>query len=270
MRFSFCQKELNIDVNEFVVSGASKRGWTTWLTGAVDKRVKAIAPMVIDVLNMPLSLQYQIETWGDYSIEIQDYVNLGIPQESATPEGKEISTMIDPYSYRENLDMPKMLLMGTNDPYWVVDNVKNYVDDIPGTNILHYVPNAGHDLGDGQESMAALSSFVGFTLNDVDYPKSSWTLASKKKNVDVTIRSTADRLLDVIVWTASSEDKDFRNDTWTSKRLGIRHKSKIKVKQPYPEKGYQAFYVDLKYENVIGQKYTQSTRVFVLDPEGVL
>lgn len=266
----FAKRELNREVNEFVVSGASKRGWTTWLTGAIDKRVKAIAPMVIDVLNMPVSLQYQIETWGDYSIEIQDYVNLGIPQESETPDGKEITTMIDPYSYRNDLNMPKMLLMGTNDPYWVVDNVKNYFDDIPGTNILHYVPNAGHGLGDGQQSMTALSSFVGFTLNNVDYPRSDWTFASKKKNVNVSIRATADRLLDVVVWTASSEDKDFRNDTWTSKSLGIHHKSKIKVKQNYPKNGYQAFYVDLKYENVAGQEYTQSTRVFVVDSQGVL
>ena len=52
----FAKQRLSHEVKRFVVSGASKRGWTTWLTGAADSRVVAIAPMVIDILNMPVNL----------------------------------------------------------------------------------------------------------------------------------------------------------------------------------------------------------------------
>ena len=70
----FSANQLNSKVNQFVISGASKRGWTTWLTGAHDNRVKAIAPMVIDVLNMPVNVEYHKVTWGDYSIDRKSVV----------------------------------------------------------------------------------------------------------------------------------------------------------------------------------------------------
>ena len=50
----FAEKELGIkNLDYYLVSGASKRGWTTWDVGAVDQtgRVTAIAPVVLDAVN---------------------------------------------------------------------------------------------------------------------------------------------------------------------------------------------------------------------------
>ena len=266
----FSKQKLNHTVNKFVVSGASKRGWTTWLTGASDKRVQAIAPMVIDILNMPVSFDYQIKSWGDYSIQIEDYVKLGIPQSSTSSDGKAITTMIDPYSYRAKLTMPKMIFMGTNDEYWVVDNIKNYLKDIPGNNMLHYVPNAGHDLGGGKQAFEALSAFFGSTINKTPYTVCDWKQSSDKKGVKLAIKATSNALVDVILWTADSKDQDLRNDKWTSKSLGIKNKSKIKVSETFPASGFRAFYVDLKYKTPNGDTYTESTRVFLTNNKAVL
>lgn len=266
----FSKQQLNHPINRFVISGASKRGWTTWLTGATDSRAQAIAPMVIDVLNMPVSLDYQIKALGDYSVQIEDYVKLGIPQGAKTESGMAVTTMVDPYSYRKALTMPKLIFMGTNDEYWVVDNIKNYLDSIPGKNLLHYVPNAGHSLGDGKQAIGALSSFFGATLTNTGYPDCAWTTSVSKKGVTLKIKATKDELEDVIVWYADSPDTDFRNDKWTSSDLHIAAKKKLKITEALPASGYRAFYVDLKYKDVNGGTYTVSTRVFMTDTKTIL
>ena len=50
-------------LDRFVVAGGSKRGWTTWLTGAVDDRVVAIIPIVIDVLNTDVSMMHHFAAY---------------------------------------------------------------------------------------------------------------------------------------------------------------------------------------------------------------
>jgi len=267
----FSSSVLKHTLNRFVVSGASKRGWTTWLTGASDPRVAAIAPMVIDILNMPVNLDYQVEMWKDYSVQIQDYVNLGIPQTARTEKGEAITTMVDPYSYRRKLTMPKMIFMGTNDEYWTVDAIKHYIDSIPGQNLIHYVPNVGHSLGDKQQALAGLSAFFGHTVAKRPYPVVDWSLAQGKHGVTLKINGTADALVDAILWTTHSEDTDFRDETWQGKSVGLKKKKReiIIAEQPWPQQGYQAFYIDLKYKDPNGGEYTESTRMFVADGDEV-
>jgi PhoPQ-activated pathogenicity-related protein len=266
----FTKDKLNKKISNFVVTGASKRGWTTWLSAAADQRIKAIAPMVIDILNMPVSLDYQIKTWGEYSEEINDYVKLEIPQSVNSESGNAISTMIDPYAYREKLTMPKMIFMGTNDPYWVVDNIKNYYDEIPGQNLIHYVPNAGHDLGDGVQAFGALNSFFGLTVKNLPYPVSQWKVKQGKNGIQLKINSSDHNIIEAILWSTTSDTRDFRKQKWTSRSLGQGGKKKIILNQSYPESGFQAFYVDLKHKNPNGgAPYTISTRMFISDTKEV-
>ncbi|MDD3108234.1 MAG: PhoPQ-activated protein PqaA family protein, partial [Alistipes sp.] len=109
----FSAEQLQRKVEGFVVSGLSKRGWTTWLTALSDERVIGAVPMVIDMLNMPHSIPYQVEVMGTYSDQIADYSTSGITEMFATKEGEAIVQMIDPYSYRRHATMPKLLVMGT-------------------------------------------------------------------------------------------------------------------------------------------------------------
>ncbi|MCX5716414.1 MAG: PhoPQ-activated protein PqaA family protein [Candidatus Omnitrophica bacterium] len=266
----FAKKEVKSKVNHFIISGASKRGWTTWLTGANDRRVKAIGPMVIDVLNMPVNIDYQKVVWGDYSIEIEDYVKLGIAQQLGTPNGNDLVKMIDPYSYRKTLTMPKMIFMGTNDPYWPVDAVKNYIDSIPGDNHICYTPNAGHGLGDKQKAFATLSAFVGTTVTDGKYAICNYLVSEENGTITLKIKSTPELLVDAILWSADSKDQDFRDEKWSETSLNPANKAETTVMIKYPESGFKAFYVDLKYKALFGDDYTQSTCMFVANDKKLL
>ena len=266
----FSKEKLQVNIDSFTVSGASKRGWTTWLTGASDKRVAAIAPMVIDVLNMPVSLDYQIEAWKEYSIQIEDYTKLEIPQTVSSPEGKAITTMIDPYSYRAKLTMPKLIFIGTNDEYWPVDAIKNYINDIPGENYIHYVPNAGHDLGGGAQAFKALSGFWSYTLNKKAYPKLTYNINNTKNSATIKVNATKDKIINTYYWSASSDDRDFRDEKWQSIKINKSKKSDIEHKISFPKKGFKAFYIDIEYQDENGENYTKSSRMYLVDNDEVL
>ena len=116
------------------MSGESKRGWTSWLTGAVDTRVVAIAPMAIDMLNMKAQFDWTEKMYGRQSDQISDYTDLNLHQKLDDPPMQTLRAWVDPYSYRRSYTMPKLLLLGTNDPYWVVDSLRHYWSDLPEPN----------------------------------------------------------------------------------------------------------------------------------------
>lgn len=266
----FVAQKTKYSVSNFVIAGASKRGWTTWLSSAIDdKRVKAIGPMVIDMLNMPKTLSYQFETYGEYSDQIEDYVKIGIPQSTSSPDGKAITAMIDPYSYKEKLTVPKMIFVGTNDPYWTADAIKHYFDQIPGKNLIHYVPNAGHDLAGGKQALEGLSAFFGLTLQNKEYPVSTWSVNKNAEGFELSVQANPNDLVEAAIWATTSADRDFRNNLWLTRRVKYEG-STVKYTIPFVKKGYQAFYMDLTYKDPNGGTYTVSTRVFTTDTEKVL
>ncbi len=269
---AFSSEYLGREINRFVVSGASKRGWTTWLSAATeDIRIVAIAPMVIDMLNMPATLEYQKEMYGDYSKEIHDYVELEIPQAVDSDFGSAVVKMIDPYSYRSKLQLPKMIILATNDPYWTVDAVKHYINEIPGHNLLHYVANVGHNLGDKKQAVAALSAFFALNLTNSPIPKCSWTLNERRRNIELEVKASPGELIGARLWSSTSDSRDFRQSAWTSQEIKPDPKdgSTVKVRLKYPKDAYTAFYVDLIYPDPNGGEYSVSTRTFVADKKQV-
>jgi PhoPQ-activated pathogenicity-related protein len=246
-------------VDRWVVTGASKRGWTTWLAAAFDKRVIGIAPMVIDTLNFPKQMALQRESFGDFSDEIGDYTELDLPSKMASKEGARLVEMVDPYSYRDRFKMPKLIVLGTNDRYWPVDAVGQYFRDLPGETLIHYVPNAGHGLGDG--ALQVTSAFYETILNGTPRPKIEWICARDGRDCRFTVKSP-DEPLRVELWSATSADRDFRNDRWSGTETECRDgcwTACVSV----PEEGFVASHVRLVFKDAHGTEYSLCTNVEV-------
>jgi PhoPQ-activated pathogenicity-related protein len=263
----FSKKEWDKPVKQFVITGGSKRGWTTWLTGACDPRVKAIAPLVIDTLNMQKQMDHQIECFGSYSEMIHDYTERKLVP---LPEGeapKKLWMMVDPYFYRDKLTMPKLLINGNNDPYWTTDALNLYWDGLKGDKYVCYVPNAGHDLqqkdengkGDRTRAIDTLAAFYRHQITDKPMPKLSWkyTDGEDKKlglKVDADSAPLAARL-----WVADSPTCDFRKARWKEQKVDITKQSVQCLANP-PAEGCRACYAELDFE-IDGIKYYLCTQV---------
>jgi PhoPQ-activated pathogenicity-related protein len=81
----------------------------------------------------------------------------------------------------------------------------------------------------------------------------------------VKVKATPEILVNTILWSADSEDQDFRDETWTDSTLNKADKTDFEVRIKKPVSGYKAFYIDLQYKATFGGDYTQSTRMFVAD-----
>ena len=246
-------------VKGFVVTGASKRGWTTWLTGATDKRVIGIAPLVIDTLNFQKQMDHQIATWGKYSEQIEDYTKKGLVQRMHDDKGEPLWKWVDPYTYRGQLGIPKLLVNGTNDRYWTIDALNNYWDDLPGTKYIRSVPNAGHNLKGGREgALATLAVFFQHVASQKSLPVLQWEHTTVADGLHLKMKSdvapTAVRL-----WVANSDTKDFRESEWKPQALEAKD-GEFLGQVLKPKSGHVALYGELQYQSGL-LEYSLSTQL---------
>lgn len=245
---AFLKETHGIKVDGFTVCGASKRGWTTWLTAATgDPRVKAIMPIVIDTLNMGAQMKHQLESYGEFSEQIKDYTEKGIQQKSDTPEGRELNRIVDPYNYRQKLTLPKLIVNGTNDPYWTLDALNLYWGDLEGPKYIFYAPNGGHDLN--PESILRLLptgvAFARMAAGQLAFPNMTWDLEEKGNALSLSVKADIPPA-SARVWIATSDTRDFRKSKWSPTAIDAKE-GVYSHDLPRPSAGYAAMFAEVKF-----------------------
>jgi PhoPQ-activated pathogenicity-related protein len=256
-------------ISNFMVTGYSKRGWTTWLTAAVDSRVIGIIPGVFDNLDQAAQMVHQYEVYGFFSQAVQDYNDFNIFGQLTTPQGQQLSSIVDPYYYLNEprfATMPKLLINAAGDEFFVSDSAQFYFHDLQGTqNYLRYIPNDGHGL-DPTNPVNSTISFYDAVINHLPLPQFSWTVQP-----DGSIRvQTVTAPSKVLLWQATNPvARDFRqyfNPTivWTSSVLADQGNGVYVGSTPMPTSGATAFFVELTFPSTIpGNPFVFTTEIHV-------
>ncbi|GMV92945.1 MAG: hypothetical protein AMXMBFR82_27230 [Candidatus Hydrogenedentota bacterium] len=250
-------------VNQFVVAGASKRGWTTWTTAAVDTRVVAIAPLVIDLLNLEVSFEHHFAALGRWAPAIQDYVDMDIPSWFGTPEFGALLAEVGPYTYRDRYTMPKLVMNSAQDQFFLPDSSQFYWDKLPGEKYLRYVPNAGHGLN--ASAWNDVSAWYTALLTGTPRPEFSWV---KNEDGSITV-NTVDAPSQVLLWQATNPNaRDFNIDNvgaiYTSSVLAPSGPNEYTAQLPVPANGWTAFFVELTFPSGGPNPFKFTTEVSVI------
>ncbi len=256
----------DVPVDSFYITGASKRGWTTWFAGVVaPERLKGIAPMVYDNLNLPAQMRLHKTAWGEYSEQIDDYTVLNLPDLIATEQGAELAALVDPYTYAKRATMPKLIITGTNDRYWPLTAANEYFESIPEPRHILYVPNSGHGLEDLMRVLNAQSGFFACCTGRGQLPTISWKQQHGRQFALHV--STDTNPVKVLQWSATAPTMDFRNAQWSYRELRPANNDPTRyvVRTPYPEEGYRAVFGELVYR-VEEHVMPLSTAVTIVGP----
>jgi PhoPQ-activated pathogenicity-related protein len=232
--------------------------------GAVDPRVRAIAPLVIDALNTEAITRHHFEVYGFFSTALGDYVRHGLyPHLLGTEAFGRILAIEDPYLYRhrERLRIPKYLINASGDQFFLPDNSRFYFRDLPETKHLRYVPNAKHNL-EGSDAQDGLLAWYRAILADHPLPRFDWTIAADGA-IEVRLgapgepAAAKDLPREVLLWQAANPDaRDFRLDVigraWTSSPVAPASPGVYRAALAAPERGWRAFFVELVYDGTSG------------------
>jgi PhoPQ-activated pathogenicity-related protein len=274
----------SINVTQFIVGGASKRGWTAWLAGAVrDPRIFAIIPIVMSALNFNINLMHHYRSLGGWSFAFDPYYKLNFTENINTPQIELLANVVDPYSYAKRLSLiPKLAVSASGDPFFLPDDDHYWLNNsVMATKTYRMmVPNAEHSLAENVPFLiAGMQGFVaGLLYNDPSPPQPTWKIQS-----DGSIHffpGSNGNLTAVTMWSASTISttrRDFRlviqgpngKPTlqlvlWKSTSLAPQADGSYIASMPTPSQGWVGFYIVANYASYQGFEYSLTTQLSIL------
>jgi PhoPQ-activated pathogenicity-related protein len=264
----------HININHFVVIGASKRGWASWMVALLDFRVIGIIPIVNDVLNVEKQIPHIYKVYAqhwpiafkDYFLQhIPEYTN---PKNSLYPNYIKLLQIEDPFTYLQLLpyqkkltEISKYIVNASGDDFFPPDSSKNYYNALSGRKLLFYLPNSPHYIEYSPSISQLAISISAFYQRIVSYQRLPVVTWNKKTTGELKIRYS-EKPAKIILWSAENPmSRDFRYSCaihYHPTDLRI-EEQEIKLIIPSTKKGWSASYVELDFTD--GLK--TSTPIFI-------
>lgn len=255
-------------ITRYVVAGHSKRGQTAWLSGAADPRVAGIISVASDVLNSPAQIAHHRQVAGGISASSSIFDE--VIQAADTPRGRCLIAMIDPYSYRDRLTAPKLVVLGTNDDYTPADALNQYWDDLTGPKAVLYLPNTAHVGTNYHPDVNPTAfAFVRALASKTDMPRMEWKLEIREDRAVLRVQAN-EVAHSARLWASTSASRDFRSSQWSVTAMrkipesGATGSVSFVGEIPLPTSGFVAILGEMEFEGGVAP-YRLSTQIQVVD-----
>ncbi|WP_053115860.1 PhoPQ-activated pathogenicity-related family protein [Winslowiella iniecta] len=263
---SLAERELtDWKVDRFVVSGVSKRGWTSWLTLVSDPRVDAIVPFVFDLPGIRLALTHMYRSYGNnWPVAFYPYYMQNIDTQIESNGFTRLLSMIDPLQYKDTpyhsrLSVPKYMINASGDDFYVPDNTRYYYDQLAGVKSLRVVANSGHyDIIKYAES--SLVPFINRLQQDKILPVIK--TVHQQQNLSFSFSEPPKMIKR---WSAiNKQARDFRyacGIRYTATTIPV--SNNIDITLDTPQQGWQASYIEATFSD----GYVATSQVYIT-PDG--
>jgi len=258
----------------FVVAGASKRGWTTWLTGAVDKRVIAVAPLVIDVLDMQPNFNEIWQTYGKWPAALNSYVEQNITRCLNCPVFNELASVEDPLVYIDRFlarNVPIFALNANGDEFFIPTGWQYWFNNYPGEKYVRYLPNAEHSLATAIKRVTnTMTAFVSTIDRKIQRPSFTWGIS--KDLSTITLKSDV-KPVSVKLWQAYNRFSRafilncYLTCLWKSEELFDQGNGTYVGSVEIPNRGYTAYMLEVEYDVDFKYNFVTSTGVYIVPDE---
>lgn len=270
----------NSKINRFYMTGASKRGWITWTTAAVDRRVVGIVPIVMDMLNLPSSMMHHYRSLGGWSFGLEPYWSENIPSWINHPNFHRMVNIIDPIHYSSRITIPKLLITAGNDQLFLPDDSHYYYDHLRGPTFLRIVPNALHT-ETGKESSILVPSFILMLEKGWRLPKMKWFRSENATHARIVVKTELEprRVGGWIAYTLSETRRDFRrlmakergspesvpqDILYTPFEVNVLSSTIFQAVVRIPDHGWACFFVETQYATPDKNTISTTTEVHIV------